>query len=92
MRPPRFELTEPDGTRLTLSSKTAPRTVRAGSRLWLSCAGAGGYGLPAERDLAAIQADLDDGYLSAPAAERDYGVSVVSRPDRADGPLVVRRP
>lgn len=35
--------------------------------------GAGGYGDPAERDRAAIEADLRDGKITAAAAQRDYG-------------------
>ncbi|WP_181408257.1 hydantoinase B/oxoprolinase family protein [Schumannella sp. 10F1B-5-1] len=86
-----FELTHPDGRVEVLSSKTPPTSFRAGSRLTLSCAGAGGYGDPAQRSLASIQADLDDGYITAAAAERDYGVSVVAEPGRPDGELVATR-
>jgi N-methylhydantoinase B len=35
--------------------------------------GSGGFGPVAERDPAAIGRDLLDGYVSAAAAERDYG-------------------
>jgi N-methylhydantoinase B len=88
----RFVLTTPEGDRVDLTSKTPPTTVFAGSRLELSCAGAGGYGLPADRELFAIQDDIDDGYISADAAVRDYGVTVHDDADRPDGRLVVSRP
>jgi len=38
--------------------------------------GGGGYGAPAERPLPLIQRDLDAGYVSAAAAERDYGITI----------------
>jgi N-methylhydantoinase B len=48
----------------------------AGDVVWLETGGGGGYGPPAERDLALIQRDLDRGYISRAEAERDYGVRV----------------
>ena len=33
-----------------------------------------GFGGPWERSLEAVQADLDDGYITAEGAVRDYGV------------------
>jgi len=87
----RFELTLPDGTVRTLSSKTPPTSVPAGARLVFTCAGAGGYGDPLERALPAIQADLDDEYLTPEAARRDYGVTVTHAPMRADGEWVASR-
>lgn len=50
--------------------------IEAGDRVTLETGGGGGYGPPAERDLAAIQRDLDRGYISADAATRDYGVTI----------------
>lgn len=87
----RFELTHPDGTVEMLSSKTAPRSVPAGSRLLFACAGAGGFGDPAERDVERVQADLDDGYVSVEAVEQVYGLSVSVDRHRPDGPHVVTR-
>ncbi|GAA1733780.1 hydantoinase B/oxoprolinase family protein [Aeromicrobium alkaliterrae] len=84
-----FELTHPDGTTEVLGSKTPPRSVAAGSRLLFACAGAGGYGPASERDPAQVQADLDDGYVSTDAVERDYGLTVEAAPDRLEGGLVV---
>jgi N-methylhydantoinase B len=36
-------------------------------------AGGGGYGDPAARDPERIRADIKNGYISAEAAQRDYG-------------------
>jgi len=38
-------------------------------------AGGGGYGKPDERETADIQDDIKNGYVTAPAAQRDYGRS-----------------
>jgi N-methylhydantoinase B len=38
--------------------------------------GGGGYGPPRERALDLIQRDLEAGYVSAEAAERDYGITI----------------
>jgi len=36
--------------------------------------GGGGWGSPAERDPEAVRRDVREGYVSADAARRDYGV------------------
>jgi N-methylhydantoinase B len=79
----------PDGTRQVLNSKTAPMHFRKGTIIHFRAAGGGGYGPPAERDLSAIQADLDDGYISPSGAREYYGVMVEHDPDRAEGSWVV---
>ena len=43
----------------------------------------GGYGDPLERDIEHLQYDLDQGYVSAESAERDYGAVV----DRTSGTI-----
>ncbi|MBT6311695.1 MAG: hypothetical protein HOJ21_00695, partial [Alphaproteobacteria bacterium] len=45
-----------------------------GMRVRLEAPGGGGYGPVNERDPAAVQADLDAGYISADAARSAYGV------------------
>ena len=47
----------------------------AGSVIDMITPGSGGFGPVAERDGAAIGRDLADGYVSAAAAERDYGIA-----------------
>lgn len=79
----------PDGTRRVLNSKTPPLNFPAGTVLHFRPAGGGGYGSPQERPLAAVQADLDDGYISVGAARELYKVIVREDPDRAEGPYLV---
>ena len=62
----------PDGTSRPLPGKGA-YTAPAGALVTVEAPGSGGFGPPAGRDPAALQADLLDGYVSAAAARRDYG-------------------
>ncbi len=50
--------------------------LAAGDLITVETGGGGGYGPPSERALAAIQRDLDAGYVTAEAAAHDYGVTV----------------
>jgi N-methylhydantoinase B len=61
-----------DGTRPHPKSRTS---VAPGRRVKLLYPGGGGFGDPRQRDRAAIEADLRDGYVTANAAKRDYGVA-----------------
>jgi N-methylhydantoinase B len=47
--------------------------MKDGSRFLLQTAGGGGYGLPSERDRAAVARDIADGYVSRDGAAKDYG-------------------
>ena len=49
-------------------------TAPSGSLVVMDVPGSGGFGDPAERDIAALRRDLEDGYVTAAAALRDYGV------------------
>jgi N-methylhydantoinase B len=51
-------------------------SLAPGDLLCVETGGGGGYGVPAQRPLSLIQRDLDAGYVSAEAAERDYGVKI----------------
>ena len=62
-----------DGTEVLLGSKGAAE-VRHGDSIRFETAGAGGYGNPLERSLAAVHDDVVDEVISAWEAERDYGV------------------
>jgi len=67
-------LTTPDGMTRSLPSKGA-FAAPAGSTIDMLTPGSGGFGPASERDPAAIGHDLLDGYVSASAATRDYGVT-----------------
>jgi len=67
-------LTTPDGMTRSLPSKGA-FVAPAGSTIDMLTPGSGGFGPASERDPAAIGDDLLDGYVSASAATRDYGVT-----------------
>ena len=83
-----YWVTLPDGTRKVMQSKTAPLHFPKGTIIHFRPAGGGGYGPPAERDLDAIQSDLDDGYISPNAARDLYGVMVKHESNRAEGSWV----
>ena len=67
------KLTTADGVTRDLPSKGA-FAAPAGSIIDMITPGSGGFGPVVERDAAAIGRDLLDGYVSAVAAERDYGI------------------
>jgi N-methylhydantoinase B len=54
--------------------KTAALPLRPGDTVSIRTGGGGGYGPPTERDPAAVQADVRNGYVSRDAAAREYGV------------------
>jgi N-methylhydantoinase B len=68
------KLTTPDGVTRQLPSKGA-FVAPAHSIIEMITPGSGGFGPAAERDPKAVGRDLLDGYVSAAAAERDYGVA-----------------
>ena len=82
----------PEGVQKPLSSKTSPLHFPAGTFVHIRVPGGGGYGPPQQRPVAAIQDDLDDGYI-----ERDRGtrflrnVEVSEVPTRANGRWVASR-
>ncbi len=79
--PARITLDLPDGTTRRLNSKggfTAP----AGSRVVLQAPGSGGYGPPAARAAASLEADIVDGYVSEEAAEKDYRAAITGSAHR----------
>ncbi len=63
----------------TKGAKTMPSSCRldleAGTVFSVRGAGGGGYGDPAKRDPAALEADIAEGYVSPEGAARDYGRS-----------------
>ncbi len=71
----RFSLLRHDGERRAVG-KERGLALMPGDQLCVETAGGGGYGKVEARPLAAIQRDLDAGYISPVGAERDYGVKV----------------
>ncbi|MEE8516658.1 MAG: hydantoinase B/oxoprolinase family protein [Alphaproteobacteria bacterium] len=57
-------------------SKVKGYALEPGDMVYLETGGGGGYGPPEARDIEAIQHDLDRGYVTLAAAERDYGVRI----------------
>lgn len=64
--------------------------VNAGERVVIHCAGGGGVGLPAERDLDAVVIDVRNGHVTADRAASEYGVKV--DPETLELVEVQRRP
>jgi N-methylhydantoinase B/oxoprolinase/acetone carboxylase alpha subunit len=55
------------------TSRYSNVSIRRGDRVRLVTPGGGGYGDPAQRDQAAIERDLREGYISKEAAGKFYG-------------------
>jgi N-methylhydantoinase B len=68
------KLTTADGRTRALPGKGA-FAAPTGSLIEMVTPGSGGFGPPSERDRAAVGRDLVDGYVSAGAAQRDYGIA-----------------
>jgi N-methylhydantoinase B len=56
--------------------KQEKQLLRDGDGMDLKSPGGGGFGDPLTRDIEAVQADLDQGYVSRMTAERDYGAAI----------------
>ena len=50
-------------------------TLRRGDVITVETSGGGGFGAPSERDPAAIEADVETGYVTVASAASDYGPS-----------------
>lgn len=64
-----------DGAITRVAAKGSHEIVHAGDRVLLQPAGSGGYGAPAGRSRAQLRDDLLDGYITAAALTRDYGLT-----------------
>ena len=65
--------------RLSDGSRPHPKShyvLQPGQRVLLKLPGGGGFGAPLERDPQRVLHDLRQGYVSAAAAKRDYGVVI----------------
>jgi len=65
-------VTLPDGAEVRTAGKGA-FPVPGGATITMIAPGSGGFGDPADRDDAAVEADLADGYVTSEGARRDYG-------------------
>jgi N-methylhydantoinase B len=61
----------PDGSRTTFGKATRLK-VPKGATLELTCGGGGGYGPAEERDAAAVQSDVREGYVTEAKAREQY--------------------
>jgi N-methylhydantoinase B len=68
------EITAPDGA-VRHVRKATQHPIAKGERVKIMTGGGGGWGAPAERDPEAVRRDVREGYVSADAARRDYGVT-----------------
>ena len=75
-KPGRFLLTKSGATAEQSVEKENAYRLEPGDLVSVETGGGGGYGPPSERSLDLIQRDLDAGYVTRAAAERDYGVRV----------------
>jgi N-methylhydantoinase B len=75
-KPGRFSIVKAGVREQQSIDKENAYPLAAGDLVCVETGGGGGYGPPSERPLSLIQHDLDAGYVSREAAERDYGVTV----------------
>jgi N-methylhydantoinase B len=75
-KPGRFTLVRRRSGEESSIGKEKGLTIEAGDLLCVETGGGGGYGAPKQRPLHLIQRDLDADYVSAAAAEQDYGVKI----------------
>jgi N-methylhydantoinase B len=69
-------ITRADGGVTEMPSKGSAAVVHKGDRVLIRCAGSGGYGDPLDREPERVLQDVIDGYVSAQAAHRLYGVAL----------------
>jgi N-methylhydantoinase B len=75
-KPGRFVLTKAGSAQEQSVEKESAYRLEPGDVVCVETGGGGGYGPPKQRELSLIQRDLDAGYITPQAAERDYGVRV----------------
>ncbi|MFM2443071.1 MAG: hypothetical protein RJB09_257, partial [Pseudomonadota bacterium] len=75
-RPGRFTLQRAGEETAETIGRERSRLLQPGDLFTAETGGGGGYGDPGKRDVERIQKDLDRGYVTPAAAQRDYGVSV----------------
>ena len=76
------DFTEAFGT--VSPSKVSGIVLRAGDVVRIESAGGGGFGNPHEREPELVLRDVQDGLLSAPAAELSYAVALIEDDSAVD--------
>jgi N-methylhydantoinase B len=76
----KVEITGPDGA-VRHVRKATQHPIAAGEIVRIMTGGGGGLGPPAARDPEAVARDVREGYVSAAAAKRDYGIAVAPGPE-----------
>jgi N-methylhydantoinase B len=79
------EITSPDGS-VRQVRKATQHPIATGERVKIMTGGGGGWGVPSERDPEAVRRDVREGYVSAEAARRDYGIEAAATRARRGGP------
>ena len=69
------EITSPEGA-VRHVRKATQHPIAEGEVVRIMTGGGGGYGPPSGRDPDAVRNDVREGYVSAAAARRDYGIEV----------------
>jgi N-methylhydantoinase B len=67
------DITSPDGAKRQVR-KATQHPIAKGEIVKIKTGGGGGWGDPTERDPDAVRRDVREGYVSAEAAARDYGL------------------
>ena len=75
-KPGRFTVIKSASGEEMVADKEDDYRLEPGDIVCVETGGGGGYGPPGERPLELIQRDLDAGYVTPLAAERDYGVKI----------------
>jgi N-methylhydantoinase B len=65
--------------------------LKPGDVVTMDAAGGGGYGDPLEREVARVEADVREGYVSLDAAEKDYGVVIDMSTGLADPAATLKK-
>ena len=65
--------------------------LKPGDLVTIDAAGGGGYGDPLEREVAMVETDVRECYVSLQAAEKDYGVIIDSSTGVADAAATAKK-
>jgi N-methylhydantoinase B len=90
-RPGGNEILRVDGSAARLPGKATNHRMAAGETFVLRSSGGGGLGPAAERDPAAVLADVREGFVSREAALRDYAVALDAAGATVDAEATARR-